>query len=231
MTEGKKMSSRVLIEAKGLSKEYIRGRKEVVIAVNDVDLQIPKGKMVMVTGPSGSGKSTLLNILSGLDMPTEGKVIYEDENIADWDEEKLSAFRRHNVGFIFQNWELIRTMTALENIESPLYPVKIKGKEVRTRAISLLKQVGLWDKVDNYPDELSGGEQQRIGIARALVGKPRIIFADEPTGNLDVDNAASVLRLLKSFTKRDTSILVVTHNEDLKRYADVTYKMSSGRFV
>ena len=98
------MSSRVLIEAKGFSKEYIRGRKEVVIAVNDVDLQIPKGKMIMVTGPSGSGKSTLINILSGLDMPTEGKVIYEDENIADWDEEKLSAFRRHNVGFIFQNW-------------------------------------------------------------------------------------------------------------------------------
>lgn len=227
----KKMSSRVLIEAKGLTKEYIRGRKEVVIAVNDVDLQIPKGNMVLVTGPSGSGKSTLLNILSGLDMPTEGKVIYEDENIADWDEEKLSTFRRHNVGFIFQNWELIRTMTALENIESPLYPVKIKGKEVRTRAISLLKQVGLWDKVDNYPDELSGGEQQRIGIARALVGKPRIIFADEPTGNLDVDNASSIMRLLKSFTKRDTSILVVTHNEDLKRYADASYKMSSGRFV
>ena len=97
------MSTRVLIEAKGLTKEYVRGKKEVVIAVNDVDLQIPKGSLVMVTGPSGSGKSTLLNILSGLDMPTEGKVIYEDENIADWDEEKLSAFRQGNVGFIFQN--------------------------------------------------------------------------------------------------------------------------------
>ena len=225
------MSTRTLIEAKNLSKEYIRGKKEVVIAVNDVDLQVPRGKLVMVTGPSGSGKSTLLNILSGLDMPTEGKVLYEDENIADWDEEKLSHFRRENVGFIFQNWELIPIMTALENIESPLYPLKIKGKEIRTRSISLLKQVGLWDKVDNYPDELSGGEQQRIGIARALVGKPRIIFADEPTGNLDQDNAASVMRLLKSFTKRDTSILVVTHNEDLKRYADMSHRMSSGRFV
>ena len=225
------MSTRVLIEAKGLTKEYVRGKKEVVIAVNDVDLQIPKGSLVMVTGPSGSGKSTLLNILSGLDMPTEGKVIYEDENIADWDEEKLSAFRQGNVGFIFQNWELIRTMTALENIESPLYPMKLKSKEIRTRSISLLKQVGLWDKADNYPDELSGGEQQRIGIARALVGKPRIIFADEPTGNLDVDNASSIMRLLKSFTKRDTSILVVTHNEDLKRYSDSSYRMSSGRFV
>ncbi|MHA2307048.1 MAG: ABC transporter ATP-binding protein [Candidatus Hodarchaeales archaeon] len=225
------MSSRVLIEAKGLTKEYIRGKQEMVIAVNDVDIEIPKGSLVMVTGPSGSGKSTLLNILSGLDMPTEGKVIYEDENIADWDEEKLSAFRQGNVGFIFQNWELIRTMTALENIESPLYPMKLKTKEIRTRSISLLKQVGLWDKADNFPDELSGGEQQRIGIARALVGKPRIIFADEPTGNLDLDNAASIMRLLKSFTKRDTSILVVTHNEDLKRYADSSYKMSSGRFI
>ncbi len=224
------MSTRIVIEAKNLSKEYTRG-KEVVIAVNDVDMQIPKGKMVMVTGPSGSGKSTLLNILSGLDKASEGKVLYEDENIADWDEEKLAAFRRGNVGFIFQNWELIPIMTALENIESPMYPLKIKGREMRTRAVSLLKQVGLWDKADNYPDELSGGEQQRVGIARALVGKPRIIFADEPTGNLDEDNAASIMRLLKSFTKRDTSILVVTHNEELKRYADQTHKMSSGRFV
>ncbi|MHA2111261.1 MAG: ABC transporter ATP-binding protein [Candidatus Hodarchaeales archaeon] len=205
------MSSSILIEAKNLTKEYIRGRKEVVTAVNDVDLQIHRGKLIMVTGPSGSGKSTLLNILSGLDNPTEGKIIYNDEDISDWDEERLAQFRQDHIGFIFQNWELIRTLTALENIESPLYPVKIKSKEIRTRAISLLKQVGLWDKVDNYPDELSGGEQQRIGIARALVGKPRIIFADEPTGNLDVDNAASVMRLLKSFTKRDTSILVVTH--------------------
>ncbi len=225
------MSSNMLIEAKNLSKEYIRGKKEVVTAVNDVDLQIQRGKLIMVTGPSGSGKSTLLNILSGLDKPTEGKVIYNDEDISDWDEERLALFRQEHIGFIFQNWELIRTLTALENIESPLYPVKIKSKEIRTRAISLLKQVGLWDKVDNYPDELSGGEQQRIGIARALVGKPRIIFADEPTGNLDVDNAASVMRLLKSFTKRDTSILVVTHNEDLKRYADVSHKMSAGRFI
>ena len=225
------MSSSILIEAKNLTKEYIRGKKEVVTAVNDVDLQIQRGKLIMVTGPSGSGKSTLLNILSGLDKPSEGKVIYNDEDISDWDEERLAQFRQEHIGFIFQNWELIRTLTALENIESPLYPVKIKSKEIRTRAISLLKQVGLWDKVDNYPDELSGGEQQRIGIARALVGKPRIIFADEPTGNLDVDNAASVMRLLKSFTKRDTSILVVTHNEDLKRYADTAYKMSAGRFM
>ena len=225
------MSTRTLIEAKDLSKEYIRGKREVVMAVNDVDIQIPKGKMVCVTGPSGSGKSTLLNILSGLDKPTSGRVLFKDENIAEWDEERLANFRRGNVGFIFQNWELIPIMTALENIESPLYPLKIKGREIRTRAISLLKQVGLWDKADNYPDELSGGEQQRVGIARALVGKPRIIFADEPTGNLDEDNAASIMRLLKSFTKRDTAVLVVTHNEDLKRYADMTHRMSSGRFV
>lgn len=225
------MSSNLLIEAKDLTKEYMRGKREIVMALNDVDLQIPKGKLVMCTGPSGSGKSTLLNVLSGLDKPTKGRVLFQDENIADWPEEKLAKFRSENVGFIFQNWELIRTLTALENIESPLYPIKIKGREIRTRAVSLLKQVGLWDKADNYPDELSGGEQQRVGIARALVGKPRIIFADEPTGNLDLDNAASIMRLLKSFTKRDTAILVVTHNEELKRYADTTHKMSSGRFI
>ena len=225
------MSSNVLLEAKNLTKEYIRGKKEVVVAVNDIDLEISRAKLMMVTGPSGSGKSTLLNILSGLDRPTEGKVIYQDEDISGWEEERLSKFRADNIGFIFQNWELIRTLTALENIESPLYPTKIKSKEIRTRAISLLKQVGCWDKADNYPDELSGGEQQRVGIARALVGKPRIIFADEPTGNLDVDNAASIMRLLKSFTKRDTAILVVTHNEELKKYADTTFRMSAGRFI
>ncbi|PWI47252.1 hypothetical protein CEE45_12715 [Candidatus Heimdallarchaeota archaeon B3_Heim] len=225
------MSSNTLIEAKNLTKEYIRGRKEVVVAVNDVDLEIPRGKLIMVTGPSGSGKSTLLNVLSGLDKPTEGKIIFSDEDISGWEEERLSKFRQENIGFIFQNWELIRTLTALENIESPLYPLKIKSKEIRTRAISLLKQVGLWDKVDNYPDELSGGEQQRIGIARALVGKPKIIFADEPTGNLDVDNAGSVMRLLKSFTKRDTAILVVSHNEELKKYSDKAFRMSNGRFI
>ena len=225
------MSSGTLIEAKNLTKEYIRGRKEVVTAVNDVDLEIPRGKLIMVTGPSGSGKSTLLNVLSGLDKPSEGKIIFSDEDIAGWEEERLSKFRQENIGFIFQNWELIRTLTALENIESPLYPLKIKSKEIRTRAISLLKQVGLWDKVDNYPDELSGGEQQRIGIARALVGKPKIIFADEPTGNLDLDNAGSVMRLLKSFTKRDTAILVVSHNEELKKYSDKSYRMSNGRFI
>ncbi|MHA1976667.1 MAG: ABC transporter ATP-binding protein [Candidatus Hodarchaeales archaeon] len=225
------MSSNILIEAKNLTKEYIRGRKEVVTAVNDVDLEIPRGKLIMVTGPSGSGKSTLLNVLSGLDKPTEGKIIFSDEDISGWEEERLSKFRQENIGFIFQNWELIRTLTALENIESPLYPLKIKSKEIRTRAISLLKQVGLWDKVDNYPDELSGGEQQRIGIARALVGKPKIIFADEPTGNLDLDNAGSVMRLLKSFTKRDTAILVVSHNEELKKYSDKAYRMSNGRFI
>ena len=225
------MSSNVLLEAKNLTKEYIRGKKEVVVAVNDIDLEISRAKLMMVTGPSGSGKSTLLNILSGLDRPTEGKVIYQDEDISGWEEERLSKFRAENIGFIFQNWELIRTLTALENIESPLYPTKIKSKEIRTRAISLLKQVGCWDKADNYPDELSGGEQQRVGIARALVGKPRIIFADEPTGNLDVDNAASIMRLLKSFTKRDTAILVVTHNEELKKYADTTFRMSAGRFI
>lgn len=224
------MSSDVLIEIRNVSKDYYSGKNRTHRAISDINIKILKGKMYVITGQSGAGKSTLLNVVAGLDTPTEGKILYENEDISGWDEDKLADFRQKNVGFIFQSWELIRTMTARENAESPLYPIKgMKMREIRTEAESLLKQVGLYDKMDNFPDELSGGEQQRVGIARALASKPKIVFADEPTGNVDPDNEGRIMRLLKNITRRGTSIIVVTHNKDLGKYADNTYRMSAGR--
>ncbi len=223
------MSSNVILIGKDLVKEYYRGKKEVITALNHVDIEIEAGKMYLLFGPSGSGKTTLLNVLSGLDKPDSGKVIYQDENIVDWDEEKLALFRRENVGFIFQDWQLIPTLTALENVEAPLYPTKLKSKEIRQRALSLLKQVGIYDRADHFPTELSGGEQQRVAIARALVSKPKVIFADEPTGNLDPESGNTVMRMLKNATRLGTAIIVATHNPELKKYADKEFKISSGR--
>ncbi len=219
----------VILMGKDLVKQYVRGKREVINALNHVDCEFERGKLYMIMGPSGSGKSTLLNVLSGLDKPTEGKVIFEDEDISQWDEERLAEFRRKNVGFVFQSWELIPTMTALENVEAPLYPLKMKSREIRSQAISLIKQVGLYERMDHFPTELSGGEQQRIAIARALISKPKVIFADEPTGNLDEDAGQSILRLLKSVTRRGTTVIVATHNTGLRSFADVIYKMQNGR--
>ncbi len=221
-----------ILKGRDLTKEYLRGKTDIVNALNHVDITLKPGEFVMVFGPSGSGKSTLLNILSGLDKPTDGKVVFDESvDIVEWDEEQLAQFRQENVGFIFQTWELIPTLTAVENVELPLYPTKISGKELRTRAIGLLKQVGLYDRMSHFPDELSGGEQQRVAIARALISRPKILFADEPTGNLDEDSAAQIMRLLKRESRRGTTVLLVSHNEALKTHSDRILTIRSGQIL
>ncbi|MHA1449206.1 MAG: ABC transporter ATP-binding protein, partial [Candidatus Hodarchaeales archaeon] len=212
--------SRYIIVGKNLTRTYVRGKKEIIYALNDTDISIERGKLTTIMGPSGSGKSTMLNVLSGLDKPTEGKVIYNDENIADWTEERLTLHRRDNIGFVFQNFELVPIMTAYENVCAPLYPTKIKSSDIKMRAISLLKQVGLYDRMDHYPSHMSGGEMQRVAIARALVSKPKVVFADEPTGSVDEDTGQKVLQLLKRVTRRDTAVVIVTHDSDIEKYAD-----------
>lgn len=223
------MSMEVILEAHDISKTYRRGRSEVVHALEEIDLKIYEAEMILLYGPSGSGKSTLLNILSGLDRPTTGNISFMGKDITNFNEKQLTAFRRENVGFVFQSWELIPQLSAVENVESPLYPSDTNTAELRTEAIQILRRLDLYDREHHRPSELSGGEQQRVALARALIKSPKIIFADEPTGNLDLDTGHMIMRLLKMVCRRGTSIIIATHNEELREYADRVIRLKDGR--
>ncbi|MHA2253381.1 MAG: ABC transporter ATP-binding protein [Candidatus Kariarchaeaceae archaeon] len=225
------MSMEVIIETKDLSKTYRRGRSEVVHALADINFKLFEAEMVLLYGPSGSGKSTLLNLISGLDNPTAGELIFMGDDITKFNEKQLTELRRKNVGFVFQAWELIENMTAVENVEVPLYPEKINSAELRTDAISILRRLELLDREHHYPGELSGGEQQRVAIARALIKTPKVIFADEPTGNLDSETGELIMRMLKIVCRQGTSVIVASHNEDLRAHADRVIRLSNGRMV
>ncbi|MCG3217692.1 MAG: ABC transporter ATP-binding protein [Candidatus Heimdallarchaeota archaeon] len=225
-----------VLEAIGLSRTFTRGKAEIITAVNNVDFQLNESELVILMGPSGSGKSTLLNLLGGLDAPTDGSIIYrnpEDDSEVDivkLDENKLTDYRRNRVGFVFQNWMLIDNLTAVENVEVPLYPSGISSRIIRSKAIALLRQMGLDDREDHFPKELSGGEQQRVALARAIITNPTFVFADEPTGNLDQDTGERIMRLLKRVCRSGTSIVVATHDIGLRRYADRFVKILDGQF-
>ena len=221
-----------LLEGRNLTRRYQRGKNEIILALNDTDIQVEKSKLTMIQGPSGAGKSTLLNVLSGLDRPDECRVIFDNINIVDFDEERLANWRRIAVGFVFQSFELIPNLTALENVMIPMYPSKTKTGDIKVEALSLLKQVGVFETVNERARRLSGGEQQRVAIARALITKPKIIFADEPTGQLDEDTGRKVLDLLKRQTRgHDRAVVVVTHNKDLEKMADTIYEMRQGKLT
>lgn len=225
------MSAEKLLQAKSLTKIYKRGRSEIVRALDGVSLDIHPAEMILLYGPSGSGKSTLLQLLSGMDIPTEGEIIYQGMNIAEWDDKQLTQFRSTEVGFVFQSWELIDHLTAIENVEVPLYPSKKPSGELRTKAIQLLRKMELLEREEHFPKELSGGEQQRVAIARALIKEPKIIFADEPTGNLDTQTGEMIMRLLKTVCRQGTAVVIATHDDTLRRYADRTYRLHDGKLV
>ena len=167
-----------------------------------------------------------------MDRPDEGKVVWDNVNIVEWDDERLSNWRRQAIGFVFQTFELIPHLTALENVMVPLYPSKeIKTNQLKLEALTLLKQVGVFDTINERANRLSGGEQQRVAIARALITKPKIIFADEPTGNLDEATGKKIMELLKRQTTHDRAVVVVSHNQSLQSYADVVYEMRSGKLT
>ena len=251
------MVSDAIIKIDKVTKIYRRGRSEVVRALDKVSLEINPGEILMVIGPSGSGKTTLLNVLSGLDKPTSGKILFntsragegfkyitkrEDDDkkrgddkhfvdITEWDEKQLTKYRRHNVGFVFQAWELIPTLKAVENVESSLYPSNIPTPEIREKAIKLIRKVGLLDKEYAYPDQMSGGEQQRVAICRALIKEPRIVFADEPTGNLDSESGNQIMRQMKLMSREGAAVLIATHNTELRKFADRMIKIHDGQIT
>lgn len=220
-----------MIEAQDLQKEYRRAGA-IIRALADINLTIKSGDFVIVRGPTGCGKSTLLNVLSGLDLPDAGKIIFDGENIARATEDRLSKIRRQKIGFVFQDYNLIPTLTAMENVESVLWPTVLRAKEIENRAITALRDVNMLERKDHFPVEMSGGEQQRVGLARAIVHRPRVLFADEPTGNLDPDSEIAVMELLKKINKEyETTVIVVTHRDAVSKYGSQIIRMDKGQIM
>jgi putative ABC transport system ATP-binding protein len=215
-----------MIELQGVCKRVPSGSATLTI-LHPLDLTIASGRVVAVTGPSGSGKSTLLGLLAGLDSPTEGRVVIDDVDITALDEDALARLRGRRIGFVFQFFHLLPSLTALENV---LVPMEIAGvKDARSRADTLLIEVGLADRRHHYPSQLSGGEQQRVAIARALANEPPLLLADEPTGNLDSQTGHQVIQLLLDVNRtRHTTIVLVTHDPELAALADVTVALRDG---
>jgi putative ABC transport system ATP-binding protein len=220
----------MLIETCEVTRIYQMGANQVT-ALDCVSMGADKGEFVAIQGTSGSGKSTLLNLLGGLDRPNSGDVLFDSQPLGPFSKKQMARYRRFSVGMIFQNFNLIPTMTAAENVRLALAFGGSRGVERRQRAASLLARVGLSDRMEHRPDELSGGEQQRVAIARALANRPRVLLADEPTGNLDSTRAHELLSLLREMVERDRlTVLLVTHDHELaSSFADRIIRMKDGR--
>lgn len=203
----------------------------VFTALSDVSLTIRKGEFVAVMGPSGSGKSTLMHIIGCLDKPTDGSVFIEEHKISMASEKELAVIRNTHIGFVFQQFNLLRRTTALANVELPLVYAKVATQERTRRAKETLAEVGLSDKMQNFPSQLSGGELQRVAIARALVTDPTIILADEPTGNLDSKSGAEIMSLLEKLSRNGRTIVVVTHDEHVASHAKRIIRIADGRIL
>lgn len=217
-----------LLELRDLSKVYQEGQQTRAV-LSDVNAQILLGEFVVLLGPSGSGKSTLLNLISGIDVPSSGQVKFDSADLTSMSERNRTLFRRKNIGFVFQFFNLLPTLTVLENLRLPLELNGITGKIAQSRAADLLEAVGLADRGRSFPDRLSGGEQQRVAIARALVHDPTLVLADEPTGNLDAYTGAQVMGLLDALVRqRGKTMVVVTHSADVVDLADRLFLMREG---
>lgn len=230
MLKGKKKDGTPRVHVEDVIKIYRRGKIEVV-ALRSLNCGFYSGEISVVMGPSGCGKTSLLNLIGGLDRPNSGAIIIDDENICKLDDRDLEAYRRQKIGYVFQFMNLIPEMTAAENIEMPLLLSKVPKKERRERVQDLLKLVGLLDRANHKPDELSGGEQQRIAIAAALSNKPEILLCDEPTGELDTASKMNVLDILRNVIEKypNKVVIVVTHDLELKRIADRLFYIKDGQ--
>src|SRR4030043_2013662 len=218
------MSKSTIWSGTGLSKKY--GDLEVV---KGVSVAVDAGEFVCLVGKSGCGKTTLLSLLSGLEKPTQGKVTLDEREITTSSEDELALFRRENVGFIFQSFNLIPTLSAWENVALPLFPLKMTADERRRRATELLNQMEMGHRMNHLPSALSGGEKQRVAIARALVNHPKVIFADEPTGNLDSSTGEAIMDILNKLHRDEgVAVLMVTHEDELAKTANRLIRMKDG---
>ena len=220
-----------LITTVDLWRTYLLGSEEIN-ALRGVNFSVMPGQFIAVVGRSGSGKTTLLNILAGLDKPTSGKVLFQDRDVADMSEHDLTELRRHQIGFVFQSFGLLPLLSALENVELPLRIAGVRTREREERTRDALEIVGLWNRAKHRPYELSGGEQQRVAIARAIVNEPPLILADEPTGELDSNNARSIFGLFKEMVQnRGISVVSATHDSTLLEMADEVKEIRDGQLT
>lgn len=216
-----------MISLKKISKVYGSGDAATTV-LHEIDLEIAQGEFVAIMGPSGSGKSTLLNILGTLDVPSSGEYVFLDTEIGSLSPDQRALFRRSLLGFIFQGYNLLKKTTSIENVEMPLIYQGIDSKTRRERAIEALKEVGLEDRLSYDPGQLSGGQQQRVAIARAMVTHPRILIADEPTGNLDTKRGHEIMELIRTFNRQGITVIMVTHEDDIAAYASRTIYLRDG---
>lgn len=220
-----------MVEAKNLSRHFTAGGQEVK-AVDKINFKIKEGEFVVIMGPSGSGKTTLLNLLGGLDRPSNGQILVDGLDVARLRDKDLSLYRRDTVGFIFQSFNLLPLQNAVENVAIPMVWQGAKQKDRNIRAKELLSSVGLAKRYFFKPPQLSGGERQRVSIARALTNQPKVILADEPTGNLDTKTGAEIIKLLKQINEQlGVTIIVITHDQDIARAADRIIKLKDGKIV
>jgi putative ABC transport system ATP-binding protein len=223
------MKRTAILEAERLTKDYASGQTHLTV-LKDVSLSLPCGGTCAILGPSGSGKTTLLGLCAGLDQPTSGSVRLDGHELAAISEDERARVRNEIVGFVFQNFQLIPTLTALENV---MVPLELRGgNQAQKFALELLSKVGLSDRLDHYPVQLSGGEQQRVALARAFIGQPKILFADEPTGNLDADTGHTVIELLFELNEGlGTALMLVTHDVELAERAERVVRLRGGAVV
>jgi len=224
------VQTRPLVVAEHLTKVYVLGDTELR-ALDDVDLTVDEGEFVAIMGSSGSGKSTLMNILGCLDRPTSGRYVLDGREVSRLSRGQLAEVRNETIGFVFQSFNLLARTSAVENVELPLVYAGLPRRERRVRAREALEQVGLGARLDHHPSQLSGGQQQRVAIARAIVNRPKLVFADEPTGNLDTKTSVDVMRLFQELWSAGLTIVYVTHEADVARYASRVVTVRDGRIV
>ena len=203
--------------------------ENIVKALDGIDVKIKKGDFIAIVGPSGSGKSTMMNMIGALDLATKGEIFLDDEDIENLEESELAQIRGRKIGFVFQTFNLIPTLTALENVMLPMTFQEVGREEKLERAEKILKKVGLEHRKNHFPNELSGGEGQRVAIARALANNPEVILADEPTGNLDSKTGKEIMKIFTDLNKKGKTIILVTHDLDLTKYATKVLKLRDGR--